>query len=686
MSFTNRLAQATSPYLLQHAHNPVDWYPWGEEALAKARKEDKPIIVSIGYSACHWCHVMERECFENEALAELMNRYYVCIKVDREERPDIDQIYMDALHAMGLNGGWPLNVFLTPDAKPFYGGTYFPPRAWANLLKQVAKAFANEREKISESAEQFNRVLNRNEEEKYGLSAAMIQAKEAVTLAQADGMFERLSKQFDTELGGMNRAPKFPMPSIYLFLLRYWHVSGNEAALKHVHLTLEKMARGGIYDQAGGGFARYSVDEKWLVPHFEKMLYDNAQLISLYAEAYTATQYPFYKQIIDETIAFARRELLSPEGGFYAALDADSEGIEGRFYIWKDEELDAVFQAAGLSADEARLCKDYYDCYPDGNWEHGYNILNCPVSDEDFCCTHQLSPETLQEKIGRWKKLLLEARALRIRPGLDDKILSGWNGLMLKGLADAYAATGIADYLQQAVQTARFIQEKMIAENQLFRNYKNGKADIPAYLEDYAAVIQGFAALYQVSGDAFWLQRAEQLTDHVLANFADETGELFYFVGKAQAEELIARKKELFDNVIPASNSMMAHNLFALSLLLPNRTDYEQKAKRMLLSVVPMLQKDVRFMANWAALFLQYVAPPVEVAITGAQAENFARDLHAKAYFPHKVVAFSTAASVLPLLENRFFEGQTKIFICRQQACQRPVDSVEEAFEQIKAL
>ena len=685
MSFTNRLAHATSPYLLQHAHNPVDWYPWGEEALTKARNEDKPIIVSIGYSACHWCHVMERECFENKALAELMNRYYVCIKVDREERPDIDQIYMDALHAMGLNGGWPLNVFLTPDAKPFYGGTYFPPRVWGNLLRQVAKAFANEREKISKSAEQFNRVLNRSEEVQYGLSTAMLQAKEALKPEQADGMFERLSKQFDTEEGGIKPAPKFPMPSIYLFLLRYWHISGNEAALRHVHLTLEKMARGGIYDQIGGGFARYSVDDKWLVPHFEKMLYDNAQLISLYAEAYIATRRPLYKQVIKETIAFACRELLSPEDGFYSALDADSEGIEGRFYVWKEQELDEAFQAAGLSADEAALCKDYYDCYPDGNWEHGYNILNCPVSDEEFCRTRNISPEDLREKVSQWKALLLAARAPRIRPGLDDKILSGWNGLMIKGLADAYAATGSVDYLQQATATARFINDKMTVGNQLFRTYKNGKADIPAYLEDYAAIIQGYLALYQVGGDENWLYRAAHLTDHVMANFADEEGEMLFFVAQEQASALIARKKELFDNVIPASNSIMAHNLFALSLLLPERTDWAQKAERMSLAVVPLLQKDVRYMANWAALFLQYVVPPVEIAITGDQAELFARNLQANAYFPHKVVAFSRAASSLSLLKNRFSEGQTKIFICRNQTCKHPVDNVEEAFLQMKA-
>ncbi|MCS7018068.1 MAG: thioredoxin domain-containing protein [Cytophagales bacterium] len=685
MPFTNRLAQSSSPYLLQHAHNPVDWYPWGEEALDRARREDKPIILSIGYSACHWCHVMERECFENEAIAELMNRYYVCIKVDREERPDIDQIYMDALHAMGLNGGWPLNVFLTPDAKPFYGGTYFPPRTWKNLLRQVANAFANSREKINESAEQFNRVLNRREEKYYGLATIAQTTASTYTVAQADGMFEHLSKQFDLQDGGMNRAPKFPMPSIYLFLLRYWHISQNQAALQHVHLTLQKMARGGIYDQIGGGFARYSVDEKWLVPHFEKMLYDNAQLISLYAEAYTATRLPLYKQVVAETIDFVQRELLSPEGGFYAALDADSEGMEGRFYIWTDREIEQAFQLAGLSLQEAALCQEYYGCYPEGNWEHNYNILHCPIEDEKFCHTHHLSSEELQAKMQQWKKVLLAARALRVRPGLDDKILAGWNGLMVKGLSDAYAATTNRYYLQQATQTALFLHEKMTAGEQLYRSYKNGKADIPAYLEDYAAVIQGYLALYQVGGEERWLYCAAQLTRHVLQNFADEQGELLFFVDKQHATQLIARKKELFDNVIPASNSIMAQNLFILSLLLPQEQMWAEKAEKMLLAVMPLLQKDIRFMANWATLFLQYVTPPIEIAITGKQAEAFALAIHANAYFPHKVVAFSDKESLLPLLENRYFAGQTKIFVCRNKTCRAPVDSVEAAFEQIQS-
>lgn len=682
----NRLAHASSPYLLQHAHNPVDWYPWGEEALVKARREDKPIIVSIGYSACHWCHVMERECFENEAIAELMNRYYVCIKVDREERPDIDQIYMDALHAMGLNGGWPLNVFLTPEAKPFYGGTYFPPKKWAHLLRQVANAFANAREKIEESAEQFNQVLNRREEKYYGLALDFTPTDEAFTRARANKMFEQLAKQFDISEGGMNRAPKFPMPGIYLFLLRYWHVCRNQAALEHVHLTLEKMARGGIYDQIGGGFARYSTDEKWLVPHFEKMLYDNAQLVSLYAEAYIATRCPLYRQVIEETIAFLQREMLSAEGGFYSALDADSEGKEGRFYIWTKSEIEQVFQSAGLPVEEAGLCQNYYGCHPDGNWESGYNVLHCPARDEVFCRMHNIGAEELQEKISRWKTLLLAARAQRTRPETDDKILAGWNGLTIKGLSDAYAATGNREYLQQALRTARFIREKMTDGNRLFRTFKNDKADIPAYLEDYAAVIQGFLALYQTSGNEQWLHDAVQLTEYVTENFADAEGELFFFVGKQQASELIARKKELFDNVIPASNSVMAHNLFVLSLFFPEREDWAQKAERMVRSVVPLLEKDIRFMANWATLFLQYVAPPVEVAVTGPDAESFARALHADAYFPHKVVAFAAQASDLPLLQGRLIRGETAVFVCQNRTCKQPVKSVSAAFEQMSNL
>lgn len=683
MPFTNRLINATSPYLLQHAHNPVDWYPWGEEALTKARQEDKPILVSIGYSACHWCHVMERECFENEDIAQIMNRYFVCIKVDREERPEIDQIYMEALHAMGLNGGWPLNVFLTPEAKPFYGGTYFPPRQWKHLLQQIAKAFAEHRDQINQSAEQFNQVLNRNEEQYYGLSPA---GQGEISMAEAEKIFSQLSTHFDRRYGGMNRAPKFPMPAVYLFLLRYWRATGHQLALEQVELTLTKMARGGIYDQIGGGFARYSVDAKWFVPHFEKMLYDNAQLISLYAEAYLATRRALYRHTVEETIDFVCRELLSPEGGFYCALDADSQGIEGRFYTWKNQELEEALQEASLPEEEIQLCKQYYGCTLQGNWEHGYNILHRPASDKEFARNYQLSLEELQEKICQWKAILLNARASRVRPGLDDKILTGWNGLMIKALVDAYAALGKESYLKQALQTAQLIEAKMTLGSQLLRTYKNGKADLVGCLEDYAAVIQGYLALYQVSGQEKWLSRAVELTYYVFDHFSDSQGELFYFVDSQQAAGLIARKKEIFDNVIPSSNSIMAQNLFTLSLLLPEQILWKQKAEQMLLSAIPLLKKEVYFMANWATLFLQFLIPPVEIAITGPQAERYACQLQRRVYAPHKVIAFSETPSQLTLLQHRFQQDKTRIFICQQYTCQQPVETVEAAIEQMQTL
>ncbi|MEO1654934.1 MAG: thioredoxin domain-containing protein, partial [Bacteroidota bacterium] len=412
----------------------MEWYPWGPEALEKAQKEDKPIIVSIGYSACHWCHVMERESFENEDIAALMNHHFVNIKVDREERPDIDAIYMEAVQAMGMQGGWPLNAFLTPEAKPFYAGTYFPPRNWAELLQKIARVFQNEREGLEESAENFRAMIARSEMEKYGLDAQ----DNEFPLEALDDMVAGISPYFDEERGGMQKAPKFPMPSIYAFLLQYSQLKPSsdlkKQALGQVALTLQEMAWGGIYDQIRGGFARYSVDGDWLVPHFEKMLYDNGQLISLYAQAYQVNPLPLYKDVVYQSIHFVARELRSPEGGFYSALDADSEGEEGKFYVWTFEEIETLFP----DEQDRNLLIAYYKIVPEGNWEEGKNILHRRHSDEVFADQHQISLATLQEKIQQWQEVLLQARSKRIRPGLDDKILTSWNALMLKGLVDAY--------------------------------------------------------------------------------------------------------------------------------------------------------------------------------------------------------------------------------------------------------
>ena len=519
-TYTNRLSQETSPYLLQHAHNPVDWYPWGEEALQKAKAEQKPILVSIGYAACHWCHVMERESFENPQIAEVMNAHFICIKVDREERPDVDQVYMDAVHAMGVQGGWPLNVFLNPDAKPFYGGTYFPPRNWVQLLTSIGQAYQGEhRAELDASAEEFTRVLQASDLEKYGTEATT----PIVTDEQFGLLLANLGGKFDRQWGGLDRAPKFPMPSVWRFLLRAHALTGSVDLLQQVNLTLHELAWGGIYDQAGGGFARYSVDAQWLVPHFEKMLYDNGQLVSLYAEAYQVTKNELYRTVVYDTVEFVRRELTSPEGGFYSSLDADSEGQEGKFYVFTKDELRAIL------GDEEPLFSAYYNCTVLGNWEHGQNILHRRQSDDDFASAHEIAPQVLAELLIGWKEKILAARAQRVRPGLDDKILTSWNALMLNGLVDAYRAFGYEYFLKLALNNAHFIQKNLRQGPRLWRNYKAGRATITGFLEDYALLIQAYLNLYEATFDARWLREAETLTSYVQENFFDSSENLFFY-------------------------------------------------------------------------------------------------------------------------------------------------------------
>jgi len=573
----NSLINESSPYLLQHAYNPVNWYAWGETALNKAREEQKPILVSIGYSACHWCHVMERECFEEEEIARVMNEHFINIKVDREERPDVDQIYMEALQIMNIRGGWPLNIFLTSEAKPFYGGTYFPPSYWVNLLEQISTAYKNNRGELEHSADEFTKSINYSEIEKYGLH----KKEHRLSGDDIDPIFVNLQKRFDGKWGGMGNAPKFPMPAIYLFLLRYHHISGSKETLRQINLTLEKMAWGGIYDQAGGGFARYSTDGEWFAPHFEKMLYDNAQLLSLYSEAYAVIKDELYKDIVYETVEWLGREMTSEQGAFYSALDADSEGEEGRFYVWTYNEIKE------LLGEDTRLFCDYYNVKDKGNWEHGNNILTRQLSDTAFANKFKLDKTLLLEKVKQWKAILMQRRSSRIRPGLDDKILASWNGMMLKGLTDAYRFFGEVTFLELAEKNAIFLKEKMNVEGKLFHSYKNGKATIEGYLEDYAFVINGYINLYEATFNEDWLQEAKQLIDYTLEHFWDDEEQLFYFTAD-NSEKLIARKKELFDNVIPASNSVMAHNLFKLGLLFYDE-GYYQKSEAMLTKIQPII-------------------------------------------------------------------------------------------------
>jgi len=670
----NALIHETSPYLLQHAHNPVNWYPWGKEALEKAEQENKPIIISIGYSACHWCHVMEKESFENKEVAAVMNEYFVCIKVDREERPDIDAIYMDAVQVMGVRGGWPLNVFLMPDQRPFYGGTYFPIAQWNQLLLNIGQAFSNHYEELARSADEFTQNIAVSEIQKYGLLPNVI----ANNPEEFTSMYQNLAKDFDKIHGGMMKAPKFPMPSIWRFVLQYAYLKKDIEAQEHLEKTLQKMAFGGIYDQIGGGFARYSVDGEWFCPHFEKMLYDNAQLITLYTEAYSFTKNIVYQEIVYETIAFLTRELRSPEGGFYSALDADSEGEEGKFYVWKKRHL------AEILGEDAELFCGYYNTTVSGNWEFGNNILHKTIPDEAFAKANQLDIKTLQQKVKSWKLVVLSERAKRVCPSLDDKILASWNGLMLKGLVDAYKTFGEAQFLELAEQNAHFLMEKMTSsEGFLWRTYKNGLAKIQGYLDDYACVVEGVLALYQATFKPVYYQYAAKLIEYTLRNFYDEKEGMFFYTD-ATTEELIARKKEIFDNVIPSSNSIMAQNLYFAGIILDNQ-NHSDIAYQMLSRLKKVLSIQVEYAANWAVLYAYTLSPTAAVVIVGEKLENFRKEFE-QHFYPNKVLIGTVRESnELPLLEHRIaINGKTTLYICFDKTCQLPTFNIQDAYKQLK--
>jgi hypothetical protein len=616
---------------------------------------------------------MERESFEQEQVAEVMNKHFVCIKVDREERPDVDAVYMDALQAMGTRGGWPLNVFLLPDARPFYGVTYLPPQNWVNLLLSINNAFGQHYQELAESAEGFVKNMLLSESEKYGLSSTSGTYSED----EADTMFEVLRRNFDPQKGGMNRSPKFPMPSIYAFLLRYYDLTQHPEAAAQLELTLDRIALGGIYDHVGGGWARYSVDDEWFIPHFEKMLYDNAQLLSTYAEGYSLFRKPLYAQRIRQTFDWLQREMQGPEGGFYSALDADSEGMEGKYYIWKQAELQEVL---GPDFDWfARL----YGISEHGNWEDGYNHLHLTAPPEETAQKLGITIPDFDQKYHSALEKLAEVRSGRVRPGLDDKILASWNGLLLKGLTDAYRALGDENIRRAAIGIGDFIRTRMSQEGRLFHSYKEGKATIIAFLEDYAAVTDGYLGLYQITFEEQWLREAQTLCDYALDHFFDPQDEFFYFTD-AKGESLIARKKEILDNVIPASNSMMAHTLYKLGLLL-ERPDYLEVSDKMLSKMRKILLADVQWVTNWAALFCLRAAPTAEIAIVGPEADQCRKELD-KYFIPNKVVAgTTTTTSSLPLLTDRTtIQGQTAIYVCFNRTCQLPVTSVEEALQQLK--
>lgn len=670
---TNRLINATSPYLLQHAYNPVDWYEWGEEALAKAKKENKPILVSIGYSSCHWCHVMEHESFENEDIAAIMNENFVSIKVDREERPDIDQIYMDAVQAMGINGGWPLNVFITPDQKPFYGGTYFPPANWSQLLLQISKVYKEKRDDINKSADELSKKLAASDIDRFRQS----DKNPEFTNEGMTSMYTALASKFDNTWGGVDKAPKFVMPTQWLFLLRHYAKTNNQRALEMVELTLKKMAMGGLYDQVGGGFARYSVDGKWFAPHFEKMLYDNAQLLSLYSEAYSITHDDFYKRIVYETVEWLKREMTGSDGGFYSALDADSEGEEGKYYVWTKQELENITQ------NQPSWLSDYYSLADSGNWEHGKNILFIDQWEDDFIKTHQLTKEQLHSELSIAKEKLLKVRDNRVKPGLDDKVLTGWNAMTIQGLLDAYAAFGDEAFLKLATNNMAFLEKNLI-EQKVYRSFKGKRSTVEGFLEDYAFLIQAYIALYQSTFDEHWLTKANAWMDYTQTHFYDEQEGYFHFSGN-NAEKLIARKKEIFDNVIPSSNGVMARNLFHLGILLDN-SDYQSQAQKMLSQINELVIGEPAYMSHWGILYSEMVSPMAEIVIVSPQLTSVAKELR-KNYLPFSLLMGTESQSELPLIVEKVNPdgNEATIYVCFNKTCKLPVHTVKEALEQISA-
>jgi hypothetical protein len=669
MQEPNSLIHASSPYLLQHAHNPVEWYEWGTAALEKAKAENKLILVSIGYSACHWCHVMEHESFEDFEVAEVMNKNFVCIKVDREERPDIDQIYMLAVQLMNGNGGWPLNAICLPDQKPIYGGTYFRKKDWINILENVAKLWQNEPEKAKGYAERLTDGIQQAEK------IIPIAADVEFSKAHLQEIVEPWKRHFDIDKGGYNRAPKFPLPNNWSFLLKYSALTPDEASFTAVCITLEAMAKGGIYDQIGGGFARYSVDDKWHVPHFEKMLYDNAQLIGLYAEAYQCLKFEPFVAVIKETIEWAIREMSAENGLFYSALDADSEGVEGKFYVWDKIQFDQIL------GEDAALFADYYNVTEEGNWEEEQtNILMRIYEEEDFLAIHKIDAETFSAKLKNAKTKLLKERSKRIRPGLDDKCLTAWNAMMIKALAESSQILSTAEYYTRAKKAADFILANLIMpDGGLYRNYKNGKATIAGFLDDYAFMIEALIALYETDFNEDWLKAAKDLTNYVIANFKDEESDLFFYTA-ANGEVLIARKHEVMDNVISASNSVMAQNLQKLGLLFDDEF-YRERALAMLKSVLPRIKAYGSAYANWSIQLLNEVYGINEIAIVGIDYQVVRNQMNSF-YIPNKVL-LGGIKSKLPLLEGKQ-SNETKIFICKNKTCQLPVSTVAEAMKLIR--
>jgi uncharacterized protein len=665
---TNRLIHSTSPYLLQHAHNPVNWYPWGEEALTKARQEKKLMIISIGYSACHWCHVMEHESFEDDQVAEIMNSKFICIKVDREERPDLDQVYMSAVQLMTGRGGWPLNCITLPDGRPVFGGTYFQKQQWMSVLTQLAELFETDRSRLEGYAAELLNGMNKVDE--------IISFEKPVSFhfEPLQTCVSEWKKQMDFTEGGSAYTPKFPMPGNLGFLLSYASEYSDEDINKYVHLTLKKMAFGGIYDQIGGGFARYSVDGVWKVPHFEKMLYDNAQLLSVYSMTYRYFHDEIFKDTAYGIFNFMVRELKGDEGNYFCAIDADSEGEEGKYYTWTTEELQDLLK------DDFKIWSDYYNVNEKGLWEHGRYI---PLRTEEpgvIAARHKMEADEFREKIRILNGYLLEKREQRIKPGLDDKTLTSWNALAVSGFLSAYDVFADKKFLDAASTTGKFILKKLKkTDGSLWHSYKNGEASIHGFLEDYSFVISAFIRLYSATFDEMWLKEAQKLSTYVLDHFVDEPTGLFYFTSDMD-EQLIARKMELQDNVIPSSNSEMAHNLYQLGRYF-ERDEWVNKSEKMLRAVEKNMFSYGGAYSNWLLLYMSHLVPERELVITGTNALQFRSQVLSSHPPVSMLLAGSANGGTLPLLEGRLMQDKTFAWWCESKSCSLPLSAPDKVHE-----
>lgn len=662
----NNLSKASSPYLLQHQNNPVWWQTWSDEVLEYAQKVNKPLLISIGYSACHWCHVMEKESFEDEMVAQWMNAYFVCIKIDREERPDLDHLYMNVAQLIHQSGGWPLNVFALPNGQPFYGGTYFPKEQWVDLLKNIEQLYTHNPKKTEEYVSSIADGLT-------NLSLIELREPKKFSLEKIRETFEFWTQQFDENWGGFSRAPKFMLPNAWQTLLRYGYQTSDEKILIQTKVTLDRMMYGGLYDQLQGGFSRYSVDPYWKVPHFEKMLYDNGQLLSLYANGYKVFQEDAYKTVMEETITWLKTVMLSPEQAFYSAMDADSEHVEGKYYVWTSTELKEIL------GDDYSLFKDYYQVEDFGKWEENQSILMRLEDDEEFAEKNAIDLALLKDKVKRWKEKLLAVRVQRIPPHLDDKILTSWNALTITGLCDVFQATQHTEALDLAKKAMNFLMNTQWKEDRLYRNYKNSISDIPGFLDDYSLLIEAAIKLFETTTDIHYLDFANRLTEQTLKEFYNHRNGMFAYKSHYDTP-LVSETFEIHDNVISSSNSVMANNLFNLGKM-NGREDYIAKAEQMLTNVEEQLHDYPSGFAHWIKLFLNLTSPFHEVVIVGEEAENYLNEI--QTYFMPNAVFIGSQTEELSITKHRLQEGKTTVHICQNSACQLPVNTINEALEQL---